>query len=297
MNFEKISIIIVTYNNANYIEKCVESALNQTYQNIEVIVVDDGSTDETESILKKYQNKIKIYKKVNEGVASARNLGIKVCNTKYFMFLDSDDYLELNAIEIMYKKMLETNSDIVIGNIEGTKSKDIIIEDDKYEYIFNGKIKYFMVSWNKLMKREIFNDLVYPDIHIAEDDYMIYHILKKIRKITFISSKTYNYYINPNGLTSKKLDYYKEVIYVFKDRYLFFENTVYKNIFYKMYINYYIYAFCLFKDKNITNKDLIKEYRKEVKPNNIKYVIFYMFPNLYYKLFNIRRKICKTKYQ
>lgn len=297
MNFEKISIIIVTYNNANYIEKCVESALNQTYQNIEVIVVDDGSTDETESILKKYQNKIKIYKKVNEGVASARNLGIKVCNTKYFMFLDSDDYLELNAIEIMYKKMIETNSDIVIGNIEETKSKDIIIEDDKYEYIFNGKIKYFMVSWNKLMKREIFNDLVYPNIHIAEDDYMIYHILKKIRKITFISSKTYNYYINPNGLTSKKLDYYKEVIYVFKDRYLFFENTVYKNIFYKMYINYYIYAFCLFKDKNITNKDLIKEYRKEVKPNNIKYVIFYMFPNLYYKLFNIRRKICKTKYQ
>lgn len=297
MNFEKISIIIVTYNNANYIEKCVESALKQTYPNIEVIVVDDGSTDETENILKKYQDKIKIYKKVNEGVASARNLGIKMCNTKYFMFLDSDDYLELNAIEIMYKKMLETNSDIVMGNIEETKAKDIIIEDDKYEYIFNAKIKYFMVSWNKLMKREIFNDLVYPNIHIAEDDYMIYHILKKIKKITFISSKTYNYYINPNGLTSKKLDYYKEIVYVFKDRYLFFENTEYKNIFYKMYINYYIYTFCLLKDKNITNKELIKEYRKEVKPNSIKYVIFYMFPNLYYKLFNIRRKICKTKYQ
>lgn len=295
---EEISVIVVTYNNGKYIDRCIKSIINQTYKKIKIIVIDDGSTDGTHIILEKYKYSIKIYTKENGGVASARNLGIKMCTTKYMMFVDADDYLELNAIEIMYKKLIETNSDIVMGNTENTQVEDIVIGKEKYKYLFNREIKYFMVSWNKLMKTELFNNLTYPNIHIAEDDYMIYYILERAKKMTIIGQKTYNYYINLNGLTSKKLEYYKEIIFVFKDRYLFFTGTSYRDIAYRRYMDYYIYLYCQFKDKKIEKSDLIEEFKEELKiKGNVKYLFFYVFPNLYYILFNIRRKICKAKYQ
>ncbi len=298
MNKERISVIIPTCNNEDSIEKCLKSVLNQSYQNLDVIVINDGSTDKTDEVLEKYKDRVQIYKKQNEGVASARNLGLEKCNTKYLFFVDADDYLEEDAIEILYNKLIETNSDMVIGNIEDSSAKDITIKDDKYEYIFNQKIKYFMVQWNKLMKKELFDGLKYPDVHIAEDEYMIYHILERTNKITFVSKKTYNYCDNPNGITSKRLNYYQEILNVFKDRYVFFENTKYKEIFYKLYMNYYIYLYCQFKDNNITKKEIVTEFRKELKNNgNMKYMCFYIFPNLYYKVFKIRRRICKKRYQ
>ena len=298
MNKERISVIIPTYNNEDSIEKCLKSVLNQSYQNLDVIVINDGSTDKTDEVLEKYKDRVQIYKKQNEGVASARNLGLEKCNTKYLFFVDADDYLENDAIEILYNKLIETNSDMVIGNIEDSSAKDITIKDDKYEYIFNQKIKYFMVQWNKLMKKELFDGLKYPDVHIAEDEYMIYHILERTNKITFVSKKTYNYCNNPNGITSKRLNYYQEILNVFKERYLFFKNTKYKKIFYKLYINYYIYLYCQFKDVNITKKEIITGFRENLKNSkNIKYICFYMFPNLYYRVFKIRRRICKKRYQ
>lgn len=298
MNKERISVIIPTYNNEDSIEKCLKSVLNQSYQNLDVIVINDGSTDKTDEVLEKYKDRVQIYKKQNEGPASARNLGLEKCNTKYLFFVDADDYLENDAIEILYNKLIETNSDMVIGNIEDSSAKDITIKDDKYEYIFNQKIKYFMVQWNKLMKKELFDGLKYPDVHIAEDEYMIYHILEKTKKITFVSKKTYNYCNNPNGITSKRLNYYQEILNVFKERYLFFKNTKYKKIFYKLYINYYIYLYCQFKDVNITKKEIITGFRENLKNSkNIKYICFYMFPNLYYRVFKIRRRICKKRYQ
>ena len=298
MNKDRISVIIPTYNNENSIEKCLNSVLNQSYKEIDIIVINDGNTDETEKILTKYKDRVQIYKKQNEGPASARNLGLEKCNTKYLFFVDADDYLENDAIEILYNKLIETNSDIVIGNIEDSDEKDRTIQDDKYEYIFNQKIKYFMVQWNKLMKKELFDGLKYPNVHIAEDEYMIYHILEKTKKITFVSKKTYNYCNNPNGITSKRLNYYQEILNVFKERYLFFKNTKYKKIFYKLYINYYIYLYCQFKDVNITKKEIITGFRENLKNSkNIKYICFYMFPNLYYRVFKIRRRICKKRYQ
>lgn len=104
---EKITVIVTAYNQEKYIDRCMQSILKQTYKNLDIIVIDDGSTDETTKIVKKYQN-TKIYSKPNEGIYSARNLGISLCKTKYFIFVDSDDYLEPNAIEILYKAITRT---------------------------------------------------------------------------------------------------------------------------------------------------------------------------------------------
>ncbi len=112
---KKITAIIPTYNSAKYITEAIDSVLNQTYANIEIIVVDDGSTDNTENILSNYVNKNKIIyvKKKNGGPGSARNLGIKLANGEYIAFLDADDMWEKNKIEKQLSMALSSSSDLV----------------------------------------------------------------------------------------------------------------------------------------------------------------------------------------
>ena len=110
----KISILIPVYNGEKYIKKCLDSAISQTYKNIDIIVIDDGCTDNTVNIVKQYKN-IKIYhNSKNMGIGFSRNLAIQKCETDLFIFLDSDDTLEKNCIELLYNKMISTNADIVM---------------------------------------------------------------------------------------------------------------------------------------------------------------------------------------
>lgn len=123
-----ISIIIPAYNAEKYIKKCLDSLINQTKEELEIIVINDGSTDDTENIVKSYKDKrIKYYKNKNQGIGKTRNFGIEKATSKYIMFIDSDDYIEKDACEKMYNKAENDNLDIVIcdfykeydnGNIE-----------------------------------------------------------------------------------------------------------------------------------------------------------------------------------
>lgn len=130
---DKISIIIPAYNVELYLEECLTSIINQTYTNLEIIVVDDGSTDGTAKIIEKFANKdkrISIITEPNGGASMARNSGIQLAKGKYILFVDSDDILENNAIDVFYKTAITQQSDIVIGNA--------------LNYLQNGnKIKYF----------------------------------------------------------------------------------------------------------------------------------------------------------
>ena len=292
---EKITVIVTAYNQEKYIDRCMQSILNQTYKNLDIIVIDDGSTDETTKIIKKYQN-IKIYSKQNEGIYSARNLGISLCKTKYFMFVDSDDYLEPNAIEILYKAIISSNSDIAMGMTYNSvpQHEMTIISNDKYEYLFNNKIKYFITSWNKLYKTNLFKGLQYKPLKLAEDEYIIHHILGIIKRMVVVPQKTYNYFINTNGLSTKVLENYKDALYAFKDRYEFLKKTNYKKLAYTKYMNYCIKIFCELKIKQITEKSIVKEFRCNYKEKfNLKYSFFYLAPNTYYKVFKLRRKLWK----
>lgn len=111
----KVSIIVPVYNSAKYLSMCIESLINQTLKDIEIILINDGSTDESESIIKKYKDKrIKYIFKKNEGIGKTRNLGIEKTNGEYLAFIDSDDYIEPNFCEVMYNKAIKDECDIVI---------------------------------------------------------------------------------------------------------------------------------------------------------------------------------------
>lgn len=111
----KVSIIVPVYNTAKYLSMCIESLINQTLKDIEIILINDGSTDESESIIKKYKDKrIKYISKKNEGIGKTRNLGIEESNGEYLAFIDSDDYIEPNFCEVMYNKAIKDECDIVI---------------------------------------------------------------------------------------------------------------------------------------------------------------------------------------
>ena len=121
---EKISVIIPVYNVEKFIEQSIKSVLNQTYKNLEIILVDDGSTDSSGSICDEYSKKdkrIKVIHQDNKGLSGARNSGLDIATGKYIMFLDSDDYFENNSCEILYSEIEKKQADYVIGNYIHTK--------------------------------------------------------------------------------------------------------------------------------------------------------------------------------
>lgn len=160
-----VSVIVPVYNTSMYLKKCLDSLVSQTLSNIEIIVINDGSTDNSEEIIKSYSDSRIVYiKKKNEGIGKTRNLGIQQAHGEYLMFIDSDDYIALNCIERFYNKASLSDCDIVISNYYEDKNgyiKDIIIEsfDDtslKIDPLLITKIN--LGPCNKIYRRNLFND-------------------------------------------------------------------------------------------------------------------------------------------
>lgn len=227
MNNELISIIIPVYNSEKYIERCIESVLNQTYQNIEIVIVNDGSIDSSEALIEKYLDKDKriiIINQKNCGVSAARNNGIKKSSGKYITFIDSDDYYEDDAIETLYNCIKKTNCDLVRGNYRVIKNKKVIEEGnvvpgkindfyDLYNKIFDNSIPSYSVLL--LIKKDfIFNNNIFFDENIAmmEDTIFYINILSKYPNIYFDNKIIYNYEYNQSG-ASKSSKYYERNMY------------------------------------------------------------------------------------
>ena len=160
----KISVIIPVYNVEKYLSKCLDSVVNQTLKDIEIIVVNDGSPDNSQKIIddytKKYKN-IKSFVKKNGGLSDARNFGIKKASGKYIAFLDSDDYVTEDMYEKMYKKAISHNFDIVVCDLNYVYDDRIVkaysnIKDDTTN-IKNVMINIYPAAWNKIFKRELFD--------------------------------------------------------------------------------------------------------------------------------------------
>ena len=159
----KVSIIIPVYNTQKYIKKCLDSVINQTYRNIEIICINDGSTDDSINILKEYKEnepRIILIDKKNEGVSTARNVGLDIATGSYIMFVDSDDYVEPQFVEKPLKKITETNTDIcVFGHYEEKKEntikdiqKNILLTNlsEKYEYSIKDLKGFQYFVWDKI---------------------------------------------------------------------------------------------------------------------------------------------------
>lgn len=217
MEKDLISIIVPIYNVEKYIKRCIDSIIAQTYKNLEIILVDDGSPDDCGKICDAYAKKdtrIKVIHKQNGGLSDARNEGIKVANGKYIGFVDSDDWVHIAMFEQLYKGLIENHADIScckfircidkVTNIEKKFNHQIIIYN-QMEYLN----KFFKVNsqecvyyaWNKLYKRELLEENQYP-IHLtAEDVIGTYKAILKCQKIAEIQSPYYYYYYNENSIT------------------------------------------------------------------------------------------------
>ena len=212
---EKVSVIVPIYKVEKYLNKCIDSIINQTYTNLEIILVDDGSPDNSPKICDEYakkDNRIKVIHKQNNGVSSARNVGLDISTGDYIMFIDGDDYIELNMIECMLKNMFDNDVDIVVCNINYVYKDKEFIKYDESDRILNNydAMKEFIrdgivqaVVWNKLYKKSIIKDMKFIINKIHEDEIFSYEAISKANSIYYNSNPFYNYIQREDSITGK----------------------------------------------------------------------------------------------
>ena len=230
-----ISVIIPAYNCEKYIGDCLDSIFNQTYKNIEIIVINDGSTDGTINILKEFEKKdsrINLIDKENTGVSNTRNLGIKVAKGKYFTFIDSDDWIEKDFIEELHKSIIKNQAEIVrcnymlVENDKKIKRKVRNIDYKKYEgdsvnevisefLISNtGNENYVMLFMIKNDKEKIFFD---ENLIYMEDLIYYFDLIASRKSIYFLDKELYNYRSNASSVThsaTKNIELLRQVLVV-----------------------------------------------------------------------------------
>ncbi len=200
---ELISIVVPIFNVELYLPRCIDSLINQTYKNIDLILVDDGSPDRCGEICENYQfidHRIQVIHKKNGGLSDARNVGIKAARGNYITFVDSDDWVVPDFIEYLYMNLKKFETDISICNFCKTSTYPFEPESNKKEIVevldsisalrqLNGRNGVNLVSaWAKIYKKELFNDILFPIGKIHEDDFISYRIISKANTIC-ISNK------------------------------------------------------------------------------------------------------------
>lgn len=228
----KISVIIPVYNVYDYIDKCLDTLVHQTFKDLEIIVVNDGSPDNSEEIIKKYEKEyknIKYFKKENGGQSSARNYGLKHATGDFIAFIDSDDYVSLDMYQKMYDKAISGNYDMVVCDLnyiypDKTVKVDCGIKEDTKD-IKKVLLNNYPVVWNKLFKKELFKkDVLFKTGVWFEDVEFLYRIFPYVNSIGVIheplnqyvqregsvmktvNKKIYDYIGNMNGI----IEFYKE---------------------------------------------------------------------------------------
>lgn len=238
-----ITVIIPVYNVEKYLRACLESVIRQTYKKLEIVLVNDGSTDGSKMICEEYKekdNRITLINQKNGGLSAARNSGLKIAHGQYFFLLDSDDVIHVKTLQLLYECMEESKCDIAI-----TSSTKILqnVEPDIYEHmvsmnpvILSGKecnMSFFStdidatdmtVAWGKLYPRYMFDKIKYPEGKLHEDEYVTYKILDDCSKCAYLKIGAYYYRTrNESIMSEKKEKNYIDAIGAFKEREFFFE--------------------------------------------------------------------------
>ena len=217
MSKDMISIIIPVYNIEKYLRKCIESILIQTYHDLEIILVDDGSPDVSPQICDEYaenDKRVKVIHKKNGGVSSAKNAGLSIATGNYITFVDGDDFLDEDTYEFLINNIKKYDADIsVCGKYkyyeDGTEEKDN--ESITPVHLVSNQIEWFVnanrnaaQTWNKLYKKELIGNIRFDEnITMAEDWKFNYQVIKKSRGIIYHAIPKYHYLIRDNGITGK----------------------------------------------------------------------------------------------
>ena len=327
----KISIIVPVYNVETYLKNCIESILNQTFTDFELILVNDGSKDKSLEICKYYEsidNRIIIIDKTNEGVSSARNAGLDIAIGEYIGFVDSDDYIHPKMYENLYNQIKESKSDISVCGFEYVynfnskllnttcnikESQNILSNVEALEKLRGEDAIAFTVVWNKLYKKDIFNNLRFKVGVKHEDEFIIHRLLYKANKISYKNNKLY-FYLQRQGSIMKinreirKINYLSalcdrvnffyekgltDLQEVWGDVYIWELFKLYPKLKYIKYSNIklILIRFEFLKLINILKKNKI--YSLKIK---ISWIVFCISPYLYYKFIEGGNdKLCKMK--
>ena len=263
-NMAKISVIVPVYNDCVYIKRCLDSLINQTYRDLEIIVVDDGSTDDTPKVLEEYaqkDNRIKVITQANAKLGAARNTGIKAATGEFISFVDSDDWVDTDYYEFLYNAITKNNSEIAVSSSIREKASghytyclkydEEKTYTDKDEIIKALKMPPYWFVWGRLYKREILNDIWFEEGVFFEDAGYTAKIVDKLQNITVVPNIKYHYFSNPNSILKSKgslaksmdqvnsmwntINFAKEhninlkEITIYKDRHLLYTTKYYAN--------------------------------------------------------------------
>ncbi len=303
----KVSVIVPVYNVEPYLDKCLNTLVNQTLKKIEIIIVNDGSKDNSEKIiekyLKKYPEKIKYIKKANGGLSSARNEGLKYASGEYIGFVDSDDYVSLNTFNLMYKKAKEKNFDLVVCNLNyvyesKTKmvsaglDKDLENEDEVKKNI----VFLYPAVWNKLYKKEILDSLKFKEGIWYEDVEFNFRVYPRVKSIGYVD-KPLIQYVQRESSISKTID---KRLFNYIDNFnglirYYQDNNLYNKYYFELEYSYVRYLYATFiKQLSYTNdKELFKEGVKEAIKNVQEHFPNYK-KNIYLKKFGLKNIYLKT---
>lgn len=308
----KVSVIVPVYNVENYLRKCLDSLVSQTLKDIEIIVVNDGSQDNSQVIIdeyvKKYPSLLKSFIKENGGLSSARNYGLKFSNGEYISFVDSDDWLDLNALEEMYNKAKEDEADVVICDMVSHYNN---YDDYKNCTKFNSVFEVTPSACNKIFKKDVVNNIKFLQGLWYEDLNFSFKIFFETSKISVINKGFYHCSCREGSITNnnnslKNLD----IITVIDDLKEYSKN---KNIYDENLFSYLIFNHILIttinrvavqksKDKKMVLNTLIKYCHDNI--SDYKNMNFYkeIIKNRriiaclnYHKLYNLSKIILKTK--
>lgn len=289
-----ISVIVPIYHVEQYLRRCIDSIIGQTYKNLEIILVDDGSDDGCPAICDEYarkDNRIVVIHKDNGGLSDARNVGIDIAKGEYLAFVDSDDYIHRDMYRILMKELIKSDSDVSMSTYKYVydgkpDEQDITYEEDysietmsgiqaQYSYYSDDKKLELTVAWNKLYKKELFSDLRYPKGKIFEDEFTTYKALYRSKKVCYVNLPLY-YYLQRNnsiiGLMHGQRD--SKVVEAYLQRVGFYrENN--EEVLWRKSVMHCIHMICYFNyiSKNAGHSDLdsTKNYRIELLKELKKY--------------------------
>lgn len=214
MSNELISVIVPVYKVEKYLDKCVESIVNQTYKNLEIILVDDGSPDNCPVMCDAWaekDNRIKVIHKENTGAGASRNIGLKVSTGDFISFVDSDDYIDYNMYQYLYDLMTDDvditeceylYTSTLDSNFDDIEEECIIqtfdVEEAMKQHIING---YFQqVIWNKLYRKQVVNGVEFPEGYLIDDEFFTYKVIGNAKKLVHSSKVLYAYVQQDNSL-------------------------------------------------------------------------------------------------
>ena len=215
----RISVIVPIYKVEKYLMRCIKSIQNQTYTNLEIILVDDGSPDRCGEICEEFarqDKRICVIHKENGGLSDARNAGLEVAKGEYIAFVDSDDYIAPDFLQTLYGHLVETDSDVALCSYQVVTGQDLLVNQEETTpvYVYNRKelllnlydanhedATFFIVAWNKLYKRSLWQQVRFPKGKIHEDEATTYQIFDLCKKGVYVKAPLYGYFTSESSIT------------------------------------------------------------------------------------------------